>query len=116
MKKIISFIVFLCLLIIPCEAKTIDKVISKSNLGLRSALALYIINSDTNKVIYKKNEQKLLNPASTLKLITFSTSYKVLGPDYLFKTALYKSGSDLYLKLGGDTLLTSKSDRSHVVL
>ena len=26
MKKIISFIVFLCLLIIPCEAKTIDKV------------------------------------------------------------------------------------------
>lgn len=108
MKKIISFIVFLCLLIIPCEAKTIDKVISQSNLGLRSALALYIINSDTNKVIYKKNEQKLLNPASTLKLITFSTSYKVLGPDYLFKTALYKSGNDLYLKLGGDALLTSK--------
>lgn len=108
MKKIISFFVYLCLVILPVNAKTIDKVISQSDLGIRSFMSVYVINADTNKEIYKKNELKLFNPASTLKLLTFATSYKVLGEDYEFKTSIYKYNNDLYLKLSGDTLLESK--------
>ena len=50
-----------------------------------------------------------MNPASTLKTLTFGASNIVLGSDYEFETALYKYGNDLYLKLGGDALL-SKND------
>lgn len=89
------------------SAKTIDKVIAKSDLGLRSSMGIYVIDANTNKEIYKKNELKLLNPASTLKLLSFATSYKVLGVDYKFETTLYKINNDLYLKLGADPLLST---------
>ena len=107
MKKIIIFFIFLCFAITPTKANTIEKIVAQSNLGIKSSLGIYVINSDTNKEIYKKNEQKMLTPASTLKTLTFATSYKVLGENYKFSTEIYKLNNDIYLKLSGDTLLTS---------
>lgn len=107
MKKIITFFICAYLIILPVSAKSIDKVIAQSDLGLRSSLSVYVVNANTNKEIYKKNELRLLNPASILKLLTFATSYKVLGENYQFTTSIYKHNNDLYLKLACDTLLSS---------
>lgn len=81
----------------------IDKAVDESNFELKSTVSIYIENLKNNKTIYKKNEQKLLNPASSLKALTFAASYLTLGCDYKFETALYKDKNDnLYIKLSAD--------------
>ena len=50
-----------------------------------------------------------LTPASVQKAITTATALQILGPDYQFKTKLYRSGDDLIVKGGGDPLLASTS-------
>ena len=108
MKKLIYLFLLVCIAILPANAKYINKVVKDSNLGIKSTLSIYVLNSDSNKEIYKKNEEKLLNPASVLKTLTFGVSYKVLGENFQFLTKVYKHNNDLYLKLSGDTLLSSK--------
>lgn len=89
-------------------ANTITKTIKENDFDLRSTISIYAANFDTNKVIYKKNEKKLLNPASSLKALTFGASYLTLGKDYKFETTLYKDkNNNLYIKLGADPLLSS---------
>lgn len=107
MKKfLVSIFVFLSLAI-PTFANSIDKCINDANFELKSTVSVFVENVDKDDVIYKKNEQKLLNPASTLKLLSFGAAYKVLGEDYKFETALFKDDkNNIYLKLGGDTLLS----------
>ena len=59
--------------------------------------------------MYQKNEDKFLNPASVLKLLTFGVVHEVLGSDYIFETSLYQDNEkNIYVKLGGDILLTQK--------
>ncbi len=89
------------------KAGEIDKLIRESNFDLRSTVSILAQDAKTENILYKKNEKKLLNPASTLKVLTFGASYLELGPDYEFETALYKDGANnLYVKLSGDVLLS----------
>ncbi len=107
MKKIFIVLFALISFTLSTPANNIDKCINDANFELKSTVGVYVENTDKNSVVYKKNEQKLLNPASTLKLLTFGASYIVLKDDYEFKTALYKDDkNNIYLKLSGDTLLS----------
>ena len=107
MKKFILGLVVSFLLIIPAQANDIDKYIRQTDFELQSTVGVYIQDENTGHALYKKNEQKLLNPASMLKTLTFGISYLVLGENYKFETALYKdSSNNIYVKLGGDTLLS----------
>ncbi len=91
----------------PIFANEIQKHIKQSGFGTSSTVGIYIIKKNSDKVLYKRNEQKLLNPASTMKVLTFGASYLELGKDYRFETAVYKdSKNHLYLKLGADPLLS----------
>jgi D-alanyl-D-alanine carboxypeptidase/D-alanyl-D-alanine-endopeptidase (penicillin-binding protein 4) len=45
-----------------------------------------IINTKTGQVIFEKNKDQKLCPASTLKTLTTSTALALLGEDYTFKT------------------------------
>ncbi len=106
MKKILLFLTFI---IFTCsvQANEIDRYIKKNDFELKSTVS--ILAKKNNKVVYKKHSQKLLNPASVLKMLTFGASYVTLGDDYKFETILYKDNSNnFYLKLGGDTLLTTR--------
>lgn len=88
----------------------LEKMLKKSNLKIEetSTLAISIKNVDTNEVVYEKNQNKLLHPASTLKLFTTYASMDVLGYDYTFKTQFYKdSENNLYIRLGADPLLSA---------
>ncbi|MBQ7286239.1 MAG: D-alanyl-D-alanine carboxypeptidase [Candidatus Gastranaerophilales bacterium] len=85
-------------------AKDIDEYVKKAKLDNAS---IYILNKNTNEIIYKNNEEKPQNPASLLKTITFKKAYDVLGGNYQFKTELYlDENKNAYIKLGGDVLLT----------
>lgn len=86
----------------------ISKYISQTGFEHKSTVSVYVVDNNNGDVIYKRNEKKLLNPASILKVLTYGAAYKTLGSDYKFETAFYKDGANnLYLKLSGDSMLTS---------
>lgn len=90
-------------------AQSIDKVISKSSVK-RGTISVSVKNISDGKTVYELNSDKLVPPASTLKLVTLAAALDTLGSDYKFKTSLYKSvNNDLYLKLSGDPFLTSNN-------
>ena len=78
----------------PIFANEIQKHIKQSGFGTSSTVGIYIIKKNSDKVLYKRNEQKLLNPASTMKVLTFGASYLELGKDYRFETAVYKDSKN----------------------
>lgn len=47
---------------------------------------------DSGELIYMKNGDVAMKPASTLKLLTASAALEMLGPDYRFQTKLYIDG------------------------
>ena len=91
-----------------------SNVISKQDLDGSSTVSIYVSDIKTSRQLYSKNENRLLNTASALKLFTFAAALDTLGKDYKFETAFYLKDSNLYLKLGADPLLDS-SDLNELV-
>src|SRR6187431_1436666 len=50
--------------------------------------SLYVIDANTGQVIFDKNSQIGVAPASTQKIITSVTAFELLGKDYRYKTEL----------------------------
>ena len=48
--------------------------------------SLYVIDAKTGKVVFDKNSQIGLAPASTQKIITAATAFELLGKDYRYTT------------------------------
>ena len=68
-----------------------------------------LITAPDGKVIFSKNAEKMMIPASTLKIFTALVALHYLGPDYKFTTEFYL-GNDTNLKIKGygDPLLISE--------
>lgn len=87
----------------------IEKLIKKSPINETSTIAISVQNTTNGNIVFEQNENKLLHPASILKLLTAYEAYNILGEDYLFRTQFYKdSENNLYIKLGADPLLSSQ--------
>ncbi|MDP4262339.1 MAG: D-alanyl-D-alanine carboxypeptidase/D-alanyl-D-alanine-endopeptidase [Bacteroidota bacterium] len=92
MKKL--FIVAGCLLLVACSlAQDITKKLQQAyrqfeaDSQLKHAISsLYVIDARTSKVVFDKNSQVGLAPASTQKIITAATSFELLGRGYRYKT------------------------------
>lgn len=93
----------------------LEKMLKKSTIEEASTLAISIRNAETGEVVYEKNQNKLLHPASTLKIFTTYAAMDTLGYDSYFKTQFYKdSENNLYIKLGADPLLSSSQLKSAI--
>jgi D-alanyl-D-alanine carboxypeptidase/D-alanyl-D-alanine-endopeptidase (penicillin-binding protein 4) len=88
----------------------------ESDSQLRHAtISLYVINAKTGEVVFDKNSQIGLAPASTQKIITAATAFELLGKDYRYKTELGYDGKiennilkgNLYIVGSGDPTLGS---------
>ena len=78
--------------------------------------SLYVINAKTGQVVFDKNSQVGLAPASTQKIITATTAFELLGQDYQYKTIVGYSdlpamshtlAGTLFVKGTGDPTLAS---------
>ncbi|MES2651874.1 MAG: D-alanyl-D-alanine carboxypeptidase/D-alanyl-D-alanine-endopeptidase [Bacteroidota bacterium] len=78
--------------------------------------SLCVLDAQTGKVIFAKNENIGLATASTLKTITSATAFSVLGKDFRYQTTLGYSGKitsdgtlqgNLIISGGGDPTLAS---------
>jgi D-alanyl-D-alanine carboxypeptidase/D-alanyl-D-alanine-endopeptidase (penicillin-binding protein 4) len=65
---------------------------------------------DRDAVLYALNPSKLFTPASTTKLLTEGTALEVLGPDFRFRTPVYRTGPIRDGVLSGDLVLVASGD------
>lgn len=65
-----------------------------SRLLRNASVSIYAINTAQGRVILDKNGQKVLAPASNLKVVTSAAGLEILGSDYKYKTAFSLAGSN----------------------
>lgn len=133
MKKLL-FITGFCLLGTVLAAQTVSSGLQKAfqqfeaDPQLSHAISsLYVIDAKTGRVVFDRNSQVGLAPASTQKVITSVTAFELLGKEYRFKTNIgYDIGiangelqGNLYIEGFGDPTLGSwrwKSTTADTVL
>ena len=93
-----------------------------------ASASLTVLNAETGEVLFSKNGQTGLAPASTFKTVMAATAFHLLGPDFSFETRLAYTGKllpkgilegDLLILGGGDPSLGSwryGKTRTNVVL
>jgi serine-type D-Ala-D-Ala carboxypeptidase/endopeptidase (penicillin-binding protein 4) len=103
--KIAGFLV--CLLIATVgHSQAMDIQALRELLGPRDAM---VVSDPDHEIIFAHNQDALLVPASTLKILTALTALHYLGEDYRFKTEFYlDSEANLKIKAYGDPLLISE--------
>lgn len=72
-----------------------------------ATLGVLVKDAQTGTVIYNKNANKLLSPASGTKLFTAAAALYQLTPNYSFVTTLSKKNNDIYVTFTGSPSLTS---------
>ncbi len=116
MKKLILVTGYL-LLVTGSFAQTVTQKLQKAwqqfetDPQLKHAISsLYVIDAKTGKVVFDKNSQLGLAPASTQKIITAATAFELLGKDYRYKTELGYDGEIDKYGLNGDLYIFSNGD------
>jgi D-alanyl-D-alanine carboxypeptidase/D-alanyl-D-alanine-endopeptidase (penicillin-binding protein 4) len=118
MKKVFVMAMGCWLLALGASAQTVAQRLQKAfgkfeaDSQMRHAISsLYVIDANTGEVIFDKNSQVGLAPASTQKIITSVTAYEVLGKEYRYKTEFGYTGNvvnrvlekgTMYVKGSGD--------------
>lgn len=75
---------------------------------------------DSGRVLYARNEHRLMMPASNMKILTLATAAETLGWDYRFRTVLETAApvdagtlrGDLIVRGGGDPSINTRDNRS----
>jgi D-alanyl-D-alanine carboxypeptidase/D-alanyl-D-alanine-endopeptidase (penicillin-binding protein 4) len=83
----------------------------------QSQFGIEFFDLESGKILFALNGEKFFVPGSTTKLVTEGTALALLGPDYRFKTRVYRTGSvtgdgtlegDLVLVAGRDPNLSAR--------
>jgi D-alanyl-D-alanine carboxypeptidase/D-alanyl-D-alanine-endopeptidase (penicillin-binding protein 4) len=72
--------------------------------------SLYVVDAKTGQVVFNKDSQVGLAPASTQKIITSVTAFELLGRQYRYKSELGYSGIIEKNTLKGNLLFTGSGD------
>ncbi|MCR9191806.1 MAG: D-alanyl-D-alanine carboxypeptidase/D-alanyl-D-alanine-endopeptidase [Gammaproteobacteria bacterium] len=71
-----------------------------------ATVGIVVKDANTGQLVYSKNPDKLLSPASSMKLFTAAAAFYQLKPDYHFLTALLRKNQDYYISFSGDPSFT----------
>jgi PBP4 family serine-type D-alanyl-D-alanine carboxypeptidase len=124
MKRPVYIALMMCTLLIACVpahpsahaqtnsrlSKAIQAIADRPEYR-HARFGMEVYSLDSHKTIYALNAQQLFVPGSTTKLLTEGTAMKLIGPDFRFKTKIYRIGpvdSDGTLK--GDLVLVASGD------
>jgi D-alanyl-D-alanine carboxypeptidase/D-alanyl-D-alanine-endopeptidase (penicillin-binding protein 4) len=75
-----------------------------------ATISLYVVDSKTGKVVFDKNSQVGLAPASCLKVVTSAAAFELLGKDYRYKTDIGYDGNIEGNILNGNIFITASGD------
>lgn len=111
MNKIKAMLISIAMITISVNSgfcASLDSLIHKSELNKTSTIAVSVKDAKSGRVVYQYNQNKLMNPASVLKIFTMNSAYVQLGNDFAYETAVYADkNNNLYLKLSADPSLTT---------
>jgi D-alanyl-D-alanine carboxypeptidase/D-alanyl-D-alanine-endopeptidase (penicillin-binding protein 4) len=96
-------------LIFIISALSFDSILKQPELS-NAYYGIYIRRLDNEKVLYNYNSNKLLIPASNMKLVTTAAALSLLGRDFRFKTRLGYLGTLDGAELDGDLVLIGGGD------
>lgn len=99
----------------------IDEILSAAPLA-RAKVSVAVMDPESGKLIYGRNEKSSLNAASNVKIATEAAALALLGPEFRWKTSVLAPLSpeggkvinngelrgDLYVKTSGDPTLTTQ--------
>ncbi len=71
-----------------------------------ATIGILVKDVKTGEVIYRKNADKLLSPASSVKLFTAAAALYHLKPNYHFLTTLSQKNQNFYITFSGSPSLT----------
>ena len=90
----------------------ITAILAKPELS-SSTIGLKVVSLDTGRVLFEENANKLLRPASNMKLYTVAAALDRLSPDYRFVTSVYASTRpDATGVVRGDLTIYGRGDPS----
>jgi D-alanyl-D-alanine carboxypeptidase/D-alanyl-D-alanine-endopeptidase (penicillin-binding protein 4) len=95
---------------VTAKLTTAFNVFEKDTLYKNAAISLYVIDAATGKVIFDKNAQMGLAPASTQKIITSVSAYELLGQAYQFVTNIGYEGTITNGILKGNLIVSGTGD------
>ena len=79
-----------------------------ARLGLAEYEVGFILaDAESGNILEQQSADRLFVPASVTKLPIAYAAVKILGADYRFSTTLLRRGDDIYLRGGGDPVLTA---------
>ena len=121
--KVIILIVVQVFCAICAQAQTVQSLDDKISTIINRAefkhalFGIQIYSLTDNKILYGLNADKLFVPGSVTKLVTEGTAMALLGPDYRFRTPVYRTGpisssgilnGDLVLVASGDPNISNR--------
>jgi len=113
MKRILLFTISLGLSFqLFCQADfdaTVQQLLQKPDYK-NASVGIHVLDLAAGETIYDLNSEKVLIPASTLKLITSASAFELLGEDYRFKTKIGYRGKTDSGELKGDLVLIGGAD------
>jgi serine-type D-Ala-D-Ala carboxypeptidase/endopeptidase (penicillin-binding protein 4) len=90
----------------------IAEVLRKPELS-SAMVGIKVVSRDTGKLIFEENANKLLRPASNMKLYTVSAALDRLTPDFRFRTSVYATTKpDAAGVVHGDLTVYGRGDPS----
>ncbi|MBT4363646.1 MAG: hypothetical protein HOD17_04080, partial [Desulfobacteraceae bacterium] len=112
-KKSVSFASLLITIIVYLQTVSINYLYAEDILSIKNFIGENdsIVVKDHNwKTVLSKNADKMLIPASTLKILTSLVALKYLGKNFRFRTEFYMDkDSNLKIKGYGDPVLISEN-------
>ncbi|MDX8339944.1 D-alanyl-D-alanine carboxypeptidase/D-alanyl-D-alanine-endopeptidase [Draconibacterium sp. IB214405] len=99
----------------------VEKLLQQENYK-NALVGINVLELNSGEPVFSLNPEKLLAPASTMKMITSGTALQMLGADYRFKTQISYTGKidkngvlngDLVLIAGADPALGSEYFQDH---
>lgn len=85
--------------------KNIDQLIEKS--FPHANIGVFIKDAQSGKILYQHNGNKLLNPASNIKMLTGAAALYHLGPKDRYITGLAKDQNNIYISFTGSPAFTT---------
>lgn len=92
-------------------ARSLDA--ARSTLALtRTSWGIAVYSLDRNESLYRFDANRLLMPASTMKVVTLAAAADTLGWDFCYRTVLYRIGPVDNGVLDGDLVIAGSGDPS----
>jgi D-alanyl-D-alanine carboxypeptidase/D-alanyl-D-alanine-endopeptidase (penicillin-binding protein 4) len=96
--KIYLSVIAMCICAI-CPAQSISEKLNRAITGLEAeeqfrhaSISMYVVETATGKVVYEKNAQMGLAPASCQKVVTSAAAFDFLGKNFIYKTSVVYTG------------------------